>query len=238
MNMSVIFSAVIVIIIIYLIIWYFSSDSKTLASMQNGNQTKLISNSSLSSRNGSSNNYTYSIWFYVNDWNYRYGEEKVLFSRSSTDSNGNEEYYPKVSFNAMSNDISIQLSLYPTSSSSSVVTHTCTVRNFPLQKWVNLTISLYGRSLDVYLDGKLVRTCVLPGVAKINPDANVFLTPNGGFAGFTSKFEYYNTASNPQQAYNIYKAGYGGSVLGNLFNKYRIRISFLESNKESGGFEI
>lgn len=238
MNLHLIITAVVVIIVIYLIIWYFSSDSQKLASLQSGSESKLVPNSKLSGKNGSSNNYTYSIWFYVNDWNYRYGEEKVLFSRSSSDANNNVEYYPQVSFAPMTNDINIKLSLYPNSNSTSVMTHTCTVKNFPLQTWVNLTISLYGRSLDVYMNGKLVRTCVLPGIAKINPDANVFLTPNGGFAGFTSKFEYFNSASNPQQAYNIYKDGYGGSVLGNLFNKYRIRISFLESNREKGGFEI
>jgi hypothetical protein len=27
-------------------------------------------------------------------------------------------------------------------------------------------------------------------------------------------------------------------LLGNLFNKYRIRISFLEDNQEQGSFEI
>ena len=53
--------------------------------------------------------------------------------------------------------------------------------NVPLQKWVNLIISLYGRTLDVYIDGKLVRTCVLPGVAQVNPDADILVTPMGGF---------------------------------------------------------
>jgi hypothetical protein len=112
------------------------------------------------------------------------------------------------------------------------------VRNVPLQKWVNLIISLYGRTLDVYIDGKLVRTCVLPGVAQVNPDADVLVTPMGGFSGWTSNFQYWAAATNPQQAYNIYKAGYGGNVLGNVFNKYRVKVSFLEDNKEQGSFEI
>jgi hypothetical protein len=103
---------------------------------------------------------------------------------------------------------------------------------------VNLIISLYGRTLDVYLDGKLVRTCVLPGVAKVNPAANILVTPNGGFNGFTSNFQYWPTATNPQQAYNIYKDGFGGSVFGNLFNKFRLKVSLLEDNREKGSFEI
>ena len=79
---------------------------------------------------------------------------------------------------------------------------------------------------------------VLPGVAKVNNSADVFLTPDGGFDGWTSGFQYIADAINPQQAWNIYKAGYGSSPLGNFFNKYRIKVAFLEDNQEQSSFEI
>jgi hypothetical protein len=138
----------------------------------------------------------------------------------------------------MENDITISVACYSNKKSNESIIHTCNVQNFPLQRWVNLIISLYGRTLDVYIDGKLVRTCVLPGVAKINQKANIVVTPNGGFSGFTTNFQYWNDSTNPQDAYNIYKDGFGGSILGNLFNKYRIKIAFLSDNKEKGSFEI
>ena len=103
---------------------------------------------------------------------------------------------------------------------------------------MNVIISLYGRTLDVYLDGKLVRTCVLPGVAKMNQNADVEVTPSGGFSGWTSTFKYLPNASNPQEAYNMYKDGFGGSILGNVISKYRVRFSLIKDNKESGSFEI
>ena len=71
-----------------------------------------------------------------------------------------------------------------------------------------------------------------------NNAANINVTNNGGFSGWTTKFQFWSDASNPQQAYNIYKAGFGGSILGNLFNKYRIKVAFLSDNKEKGSFEI
>ena len=92
--------------------------------------------------------------------------------------------------------------------------------------------------MDVYLDGKLVRTFVLPGVAKISASSNAYITPGGGFDGMTSNFRYWSNATNPQQAYDIYKNGYGGSSLGNFFNKYRIKFSFMEDNTEKGSIEI
>lgn len=116
--------------------------------------------------------------------------------------------------------------------------HKCTIRNFPLQKWVNLTMSLYGRTLDVYIDGKLVRTCILPGVAKSGTGGSILVTPGNGFSGWTSQTRYWPDATNPQEAYGIYKEGYGGSIIGNLFNKYRVRVSFLEDNQSKGSFEL
>jgi len=116
--------------------------------------------------------------------------------------------------------------------------HKCTVENIPIQKWVNVIISLYGRTLDIYIDGKLVRTCVLPGVAKVNNESSILVTPRGGFSGWTSTFKYWPNAFNPQEAYNVYKDGFGGSILGNALSKYRLRFSVIKDNKVNGSFEI
>ena len=227
-----------VLIVLYFILSFFFKTSTSLTTMQDGNEKQVIDASTLPNNNNTSN-YTYSMRFYVDDWNYRFGEQKILLARMDQDKHPS----PSVVLGAMENDITISVACYPQDQTSGVsqdtsIVHKCVVRNFPLQSWVNLIISLYGRTLDVYVDGKLVRTCVLPGVAKVNPDANIIVTPNGGFQGWTSNFEYWDDASNPQQAYNIYKSGFGGSFLGDLFNKYRIKISFLEDNQEQGSFEI
>ena len=90
----------------------------------------------------------------------------------------------------------------------------------------------------------MVKTCVLPGPAVRNNNASIFVTPKknallpGGFSGWTSSFRYMPYASNPQEAYNIYKDGFGGSILANAMSKYRVRFSLIKDNKEAGGFEI
>ena len=107
-----------------------------------------------------------------------------------------------------------------------------------MQKWVNLIVSLNSRTMDVYLDGKLVRTCVLPGIAKINPNADIYITPNGGFSGHTSNLQYFANPLNPQQAYNIYKDGYSSLGLASILEKYKIKISYLIDNNEEGSLVI
>ena len=80
--------------------------------------------------------------------------------------------------------------------------------------------------------------------SKYSNNASIFVTPKtsavlpGGFSGWTSSFRYMPYASNPQEAYNIYKDGFGGSILANAMSKYRFRFSLIKDNKESGGFEI
>ena len=97
-----------------------------------------------------------------------------------------------------------------------------------MQKWVNLIIALNGRTLDIYIDGKLTKTCVLEGIAKVDKDANILVTPNGGFCGWTSNFQYWDTPTNPQQAYNIYKSGFGGSLLGDSLTNIESRSASLK----------
>jgi hypothetical protein len=249
---QIVLIVVLIIMIIYFILWLFATTTQ-LTKMSDGNVEQIILAKTLANNNHS-NNYTYSTWFYVNDWNYRFGEPKIILGRLDKDNNPS----PSITLGAMENNINVAVACYPsgpaqqgtststsnsnsnsTSTSNSTPTiHQCNVSNIPLQKWVNLIISLYGRTLDVYLDGKLVRTCVLPGVAKVNPNTNILVTPNGGFNGWTTNFQYWSTSSNPQQAYNIYKGGFGGSPLGNLFNKFRIKVSFLSDNKEKSSFVI
>ena len=232
--LQIVLSVILVIILIYVIMWFFAKTTQ-LTRMANGNVQQIILASTLAN-NKHSNNYTYSTWFYINDWNYRFGEPKIILGRLDKDNNPG----PSITLDAMENNLTVAVACYPVSKSAAAppLVHQCSVANIPLQKWVNLIVSLYGRTLDLYLDGKLVRTCVLPGVAKVNPDSNVLVTPAGGFNGWTTNFQYWSSASNPQEAYNIYKGGFGGSTLGNLFNKFRIKVSFLTDNQERSSFEI
>jgi len=250
MNIKNIIIAIVIIILLYIVIRYVMTDINTLTGLQSGSTMQTVQSSSLA--NGvSSSNFTYSIWFYINDWNYRYGEPKVVYGRMSAPSSGastgsvagvaGTDPCPLVVLGAVQNNLAISLTCYSTDSSSTI--HTCAVANIPIQKWVNLLISVYGRTLDVYIDGKLVKTCLLPGTANVNANSNVYITPPGlpnssssgqaGFSGWTSKFQYFPNATDPQTAWNIYQQGYGQSFLSNIFGKYKIQLSVLEGTTQN-----
>jgi hypothetical protein len=277
------------LVILYLLISAFSKTT-TLTEMSDGKKLQTIKAKSLKNSNNSSN-FTYSMWVFVDDWNYKFGSPKTVLDRNVSPlvvlgdrpntMNVKVRYYKSQSNNsgtganvapaidtAATNaaclacnsgyscacnscnqgvpiDAPASAAAYgkdrePTRGGSPANTrvHNCQIENIPIQKWTNIIVSLYGSTLDVYLNGKLVRTCVLPGVPSVDNTSDIKVTPYGGFSGWTTNFKYWSNASNPQEAYNIYKDGFGGSILGNALSKYRLRFSFIKDNTPQGSFEI
>uniref|UniRef100_A0A6C0H520 LamG domain-containing protein n=1 Tax=viral metagenome TaxID=1070528 RepID=A0A6C0H520_9ZZZZ len=123
------------------------------------------------------------------------------------------------------------------------------IPNIPVQKWNNLTISVDTRTLDVYLDGKLRNSFIMHGLYKNYYDTvtltkNIYLgninttASNIGFEGFVTRIRYIGNSINPQEAYNIYKEGINASLINTLYNKYSLKVSFLEYKTEKASFQI
>lgn len=237
---QIVLLVIVVVILTYFVSWLFSK-SKQLTNMAKAKDQQTVLADTLPVKDNTGN-YTYSMWIYINDWNYRYGQEKIILTRQDANAKAN----PKVALGANENTLTVSIAVYPPAAtgtgtgaaSGNVEMVDCMIQNIPLQRWTNIITSVYGRTLDIYLDGKLVRTCVLKGVPKITSTADIIVTPGGGFDGYTTNFQYFPMASNPQEAYNIYKEGLGGSILGNLINKFRIRVSFVKDNVVQSSFEI
>lgn len=58
----------------------------------------------------------------------------------------------------------------------------------------------------------------------------------GGFSGYTANIHYFSNALNPQEAYNIYRNGYGAAS--GIEFPYQLKIEYLKDGKEQGGFTI
>ncbi len=225
------------LVILYLVyIWIFQD--ATSASLYNGGNAKneAIINATQLPGNKTSIDFTFSIWIYVNSWQYRYGVPKIIYTRF--DKKGNS-VAPEVALAGSTNDLSITMTTYPARGSQDISTpNTWTVHNIPLQKWCNIIVSTNNRAVDTYIDGKLVNTHVLKGVPKLINPSPIVVTPNTGFSGETSKLKYFARTINPREAYEIYREGPGGNWLTDLITQYKIKLSFLKDNEEINSFEI
>lgn len=154
-------------------------------------------------------NYGIQWWMFIKDWNYGYGKEKTILQiKDGTNVN------PKISLHPTDNVLKVTMSIFPNSEKEAVPNeplpaksadasvndvYTCEIQNIPLQKWIAVSVTVFGRNLDIYMDGKLVKSCLLPGVPKPITGA-IELSPDGGFSGFTCEVKQVDTIIQPKDA--------------------------------------
>jgi hypothetical protein len=82
----------------------------------------------------------------------------------------------------------------------------CDLVNIPVQRWVHISIVLINKTLDVYLNGKLARSCTLDEVPKLSK-GDIYINQDGGFQGKLSDLLYVNKALSVTEVYNLYLSG-------------------------------
>ena len=109
----------------------------------------------------------------------------------------------------------------------------CDIKEVPLQRWVCVTIVSSGRVLDVYMDGRLSRSCVLDNTVSVprGPLA-LRLGAFGGFGGRYSSVQMWNQQLTPDVIYGIYMMGptqAQHSVLTDITKYLNLNVSFTGS---------
>lgn len=214
------FTLILVFILIVIILYFvFSKITKAdgLTGLMDATKETVIPNKDMGITDKSvpASNYAYSVWTYVNEWNYRYGENKPILKKDDLE----------IFFAPTQNDLVVKVPTFdPSDSESNTVYFECGVSNIPIQKWVNIIVSFYGKTVDIYINGKLVKTCVLVNNPVVKLGTGVNLTSDGGFAGFTSKFNYISESMTPQNAWTIYQKGWNENNLLSVNNGYDIDV--------------
>lgn len=233
MEPTSLFIVILVLIILFIIVKYVFASGGT-SGLEEATTETTIKSTDLEQT--SSVNSAYSLWFYIKDWNENYGSTKLLMKRQDGAGDG-----LKISLGTYENKMDIDIDYFDTTSSSKL-THTCTVYNIPIQSWNSLVVSIEQKSLDIYLNGKLAKSCLIPGVPYIDGASDVVITPaplTQQFSGFTSSFKYFATPVDPQKVWDIYRKGYSGDYgIGQYFSKYNVRFTLLQNNVEEGSFTM
>jgi len=226
-NMNNGFSTIIKVIIIafaFLLIIYFcykiADDFTTtnnnspyfIQSIADGNTPLLISGEKIPPSEDAKygTEFTYSFWLYVKDSNFTTNSGS---SSSCGVNNGMKNIFVKGSSDYSGDHLPLLQApgvwLYPDDNKLAIFMNTynnyaerCDIGNIPVNKWVHITIMLIGHSLDVYVNCNLKKRCKLSGVPKQNYE-DLRISNWGGFAGYLSRFRYYNYALEPYQISQI-----------------------------------
>jgi len=147
--------------------------------------------------------FTISFWMYIADWYYRVDEPKAIFIKgvSSGGAVAGKDAAPGIWLAPDKNNLIVATRILGSS-----VPKVCDVANIPIQKWVHVAYVLDNRTVDVYVDCKLERSCVLTGVPLLN-NHKLHLFPKNllfgssanqtGFLGQLSSLRYFSSALRP-----------------------------------------
>jgi hypothetical protein len=141
--------------------------------------------------------FTWSVWIYIDDLTYNSGRYRCVFYKgndyaknsNSQDSQGLNfpNNAPGLYISPNSNSLVVMMNTF------NVINEEITIDNIPINKWVNVIIRCQNNTLDIYINGTIIKSHHLHGVPKQNY-GDVYIAPNGGFSGYISNLWYYNYA--------------------------------------------
>jgi hypothetical protein len=141
--------------------------------------------------------FTWSVWIYIDDLTYNSGRYRCVFYKgndyakksNSQDSQGLNfpNNAPGLYISPNSNSLVVMMNTF------NVINEEIIIDNIPINKWVNVIIRCQNNTLDIYVNGTIIKSHYLHGVPKQNY-GDVYIAPNGGFSGYISNLWYYNYA--------------------------------------------
>ena len=168
--------------------------------------------------------FTFSFWIYIASWEYKYNQDKIILywkGKSLRDEIVLNQSHPffiekcvkreskhimgkygglKVYLDKKKNNLNIEYTLM----SGNI--ELLTIENIPLQKWLNIIVSLRLRNLDVFLNGVLIVNKFLKEVPLYGKH-KLIVNSKKGFDGYISKLIYYNRSISYPEIKRIFKKG-------------------------------
>ena len=217
------------VILYYMFQWLFGTSTMNSVVLQS---TQLTANQGLHTYRNQAKlyeggEYTVNLWIYISGWSYLQGTRKHVFEIG-----GDDFASLLISLGSYKNSLSVRVDTIDASGSSVntsgglsnadkkniftplsldnslSVSGACDIDTIDLQRWVQVTVVLNGNTCDVYMDGKLARSCVLASYFRVDTSSqSVRVLDRGGFDGYLSQVSTYNYSLNPSSIYNMYMMG-------------------------------
>jgi hypothetical protein len=83
----------------------------------------------------------------------------------------------------------------------------CDVPQYDLQRWTHVAVVLSGKITDVYMNGKLARSCIGKSYYKVGANPQISVLKYKTFNGKLADLSTYTVALNPAQIYDAYTKG-------------------------------
>jgi len=132
--------------------------------------------------------FSYTCWILVNDFAYKYGSQKVIFTKGPDDLSS---MCPALFLDGTTNTLILKMDTFGG-------TEIIPISNIPAKKWIHVAIVVDQNSVDIYINGVLYTHHSLTQLPKQNA-GTVHIGLNGGFDGKISGLQYYSYFMTPEQ---------------------------------------
>ena len=227
MNTAVIILGVLLIVVTYLVFFVFTGSQSLTAKVDLGSLQTSITSDKIS--DPGSVRYSFESWVYVYQFDGTGG--KYLFSRTGTTPGKNIG----LRFDANTPTLNLEyISISPTNGSK--VSKTLVVyNNFPIQTWTHVIVSVDNNYIDVYMNGKLVKSINESLEAPSTSSSIDYGTPKA----YLAKFVRNTYPIDPQTAFDHYSSGNGeSSSIKSMIGNYGATIVFNKDAAEYSKIQV
>lgn len=153
------------------------------------------------------------FWMNINEWYYRYNKWKNIAIKGSTLESEDRlkwddipKQCPGIWMTPKHNNLRIVFNTNLLNKTTNNYLEFCQINNIPIGKWFHISIILIDKSVEIYLNGLLVRTCIFKGKPEFNKGP-LQLCYLGGFQGNLKNFRYVSSQLYPEEVNLLYKRG-------------------------------
>ena len=227
MNYTLVILGVILLIVIYILYKVITEKGKVVSKKVDLSESNSpVSYSDLNSPKAA--RFCFSVWAYVESFT----DAPMTLVKVDTDVDGTNTFFqldvsggPTLKYTVRTDgDGPVEKEIMP---------------NFPLQKWVCIMVSFDNKVVDLYIDGKLVRSQQLDkSPTATNKDHVIKFPKDSNNKGYLAKFERLTSPMDPATAWNKYMEGNGGNYFSRLLSQYGASLTLKKDDLDLRQFTL
>ena len=214
MDLILVILGIILIIVLY---YFLSSSGTTVLSNKLDLSIPQTSIPKEKISEPSSRKYSYEMWLYGYNFN---GSSNYIVSRASSSSGKNIG----LKFDTSSPKLILEYTATATGVKTIPITD-----NFPLQTWTHLIVSVDDKYIDVYMNGKLIKSVQDSSIETPSATATI---DYGIVNCYLAKLSRSVLPTDPQTAWDKYSAGNGENPFSKYLSNFGLTMTLQKNNQD------
>ena len=217
MDLILVFLGIILVIVLY---YFLSSSETTVLSNKLDLSIPQTSISKEKISEPSSRKYSYEMWVYLYNFN---GNSNYIVSRASSSGSGKN-----IGLKIDSSSPKLILEYTATATGATSIKTVPITDNFPLQTWAHVIVSVDDKYIDVYMNGKLIKS-----IQDTIETPSATATIDYGIVNcYLAKLSRSVLPTDPQTAWDKYSAGNGENPFAKYLSSFGLTMTLKKNDQD------